>query len=351
MQNLLVETDSGTTFGEIREGLQGNYDIVVRMVELTRNGAIFDKGFERFIKQLLRQNDLDSYSSPETLFSFLYNFTQKHVTYILDAVGNVEFLKTARETLSDGFGDCDDHAVLNATILAVLGFEPCFVLARYSVDQETYGHIYVVTYVNDKRFVFDTTIDNGKLNQEHSAVTTKEISLYDNCHGLDGVSGVFRQSARFIKDGAKSAVTVAPSLLGLIPFGFGYGFSKMFDAGTSLISNTFKGKQTYNDRITAVNRQLDSIIRKLHNGQITINEARDYAKKQYARLVAESAFNDSVKYDERMEKNVKAKFDAIVGFESYANANGIDVFSLDGNKMLVAGVVVLGLGYIFFKDG
>lgn len=332
MSTKLVTTDTEKiAFGEVRNGLQGNLEIAVKMVELVRTASVYDKGFERFVKQLLKKANLNSHSQKQLTFKYIYDFVKSHVSYIQDAYGSIEFLKTARQTLSDGFGDCDDNAVLIASMLAVVGFNPAFVLARYDKTHESYTHIYVACYDNDTRYVFDTTLENGELNTEIPAIATKEIFIFDYIPELDGVTGFIKQAKGTIQASAKHGLDILPKAMSLLPFGFGYVASKALETGAGMISHSFARGLTYQETATTINRQLDAILRRLYAGEITITEAREYANANANRLLERKAEKGAGNV-EAINANLQAKLNEIYNFGTTANTNGLPVFELDSKK-------------------
>jgi len=73
----------------------------------------------------------------------------------------VDMYQRADRTLEFGGGDCDDHSVLNATLLTLNGIE-----SRLRVTAETkgsdWGHIYAVGDVGGKWAALDTTLPGNK---------------------------------------------------------------------------------------------------------------------------------------------------------------------------------------------
>lgn len=344
----LVTYSQGTAkLGQIPDGLRGNMQIVVRMIELVRNSVKFDKGLETFVKTIiLQQNNLDSYSSNSQIFNAVFDYVHNNITYIKDAAGSNENLKDARNTLEDGFGDCDDQSVLVASILAILGFEPVFCLARYSINQESFSHIYTVTYVNGARFVFDTTLPDGQLNKEITPITTKEIPVYGYVPELDGFTGFVNQAKYKLKSLSVAGLEATPTLLSFLPFGIGYVATHLFSAGSQMVSNSLGQPQTYSELASSVNRQLTSIIKALYKGTITLDEANQYAQK-YANNLQRVKLRAETENEKLLETKILDNLEIIANFSSVANASGVTTFNLDSNKALLIGAVAIGGGLYF----
>src|SRR5260221_11469400 len=88
-------------FSWVRDGIQGNYDVLWRMIDIVRDSVLKDKGVENTVKELLHENDLNSYSDTNAVFSTIFNFVKNNIDYLQDIAGNTESIKDARDTLQD----------------------------------------------------------------------------------------------------------------------------------------------------------------------------------------------------------------------------------------------------------
>lgn len=138
----------------IHRGKQGSLQTAYYMARLVREDAVRDEGLQRFAAQMLINRGLDSHSSKRLTASALCDYVQG-LAYIHDPAGSVDAVGSARDTISKGFGDCDDLAVLLATLLALVGFEPRFVLARLKSKGKGYDHVYVDVILPDGRMALD----------------------------------------------------------------------------------------------------------------------------------------------------------------------------------------------------
>ncbi len=84
----------------------------------------------------------------------LFNFVRDDIRYVGDVRG-VETLQTPVKTLEYGQGDCDDKAVLLASMLESLHHPTAFVAIGYSPD--TFQHVYVQTRVANGWMALETT--------------------------------------------------------------------------------------------------------------------------------------------------------------------------------------------------
>lgn len=128
----------------LSKGKPGSLQTAAEMAALVRKAAVHDEGLHKFAAQILINNRLDSHSDPNDVIDALFRYCQQ-LKYIHDPAGSFDSIQTARQTIKNGFGDCDDLSVLLATLLALVGFRPRFVLARYRDDSAGYDHIYLDT--------------------------------------------------------------------------------------------------------------------------------------------------------------------------------------------------------------
>jgi len=84
----------------------------------------------------------------------LHAFVQGTIRYVED-VNEVETVRTPLVTLEHGAGDCDDHAVLLASLLEAVGRKTRFVAAGFmGGDLE---HVWVEVKIGDSWFALETT--------------------------------------------------------------------------------------------------------------------------------------------------------------------------------------------------
>lgn len=331
----------------IRDGRAGNFEVVYKMIDLIVNAVEYDKGLENLIKQHLIAgfSDLSELNIKHT-FTRLYDFVKSHVKFIPDIAGKVESLKSPRRTLSDGYGDCDDHAILNAAILAVLGFEPKIVLMRYDNARPNFDHIYTVCYVNGERFVFDTGIPNGQLNSEMPAVERQEINVFNNESIANNISALVYRVKHGLKGAGRDTLEALPELLSMLPSGLGYVASNVVSQSVAMMLGG-TAQKTPNEIGSEVNQALDSIIYQLHTQQIALDHAKMLTRKAIGELETIPARDEVF---QAIADGVAPKVQFILNFEDYAKEHAISVIYLDGRAMILTGALVLGVGgYYYFK--
>lgn len=81
-------------------------------------------------------------------------FVRDKIRYVKDIRG-VETLATPLVTLDTGSGDCDDKAVLAASLLESIGHPTRFVAIGFAPD--TYQHVFAETLIGNHWVVIETT--------------------------------------------------------------------------------------------------------------------------------------------------------------------------------------------------
>ena len=88
----------------------------------------------------------------------VHRFVRDVITYVRD-VRNVETLQTPVRTLANRAGDCDDQAMLLASLLEALGHRTRFVAMGFSAPDQ-YTHVLAETLYGGERWVpVETTLE------------------------------------------------------------------------------------------------------------------------------------------------------------------------------------------------
>jgi predicted transglutaminase-like cysteine proteinase len=320
----------------VRDGVAGNLQVVHQMIRTIRHSVDFDKGIEGVAKNLLINNHLDSYSTAKDQCEAIYNFVKQNVVYIEDIAGRVESIKTARQTLSDGFGDCDDHTILNATLLGCIGFEKvCIALARYDESNPTFAHVYCVAYQDGKRYVLDTTLPHGKLGDEVRAIEVKEVDIFGEVQGLDGFGGILNNTYYQARKLGKAATQAIPQVTAFLPLGFISG--NALATGAALLNQSGVEALSYNATASRINQELDKIVYDLLRSRIALDLAKSYAVQCAVQLSAVQQIDLDEEDYSYIRQSVNNKLQFINNFEAYAKEHGIRVVYLDARMMLLAG--------------
>lgn len=343
MTGLVEYENDAPRYSLVRDGVSGNIDVLWQMIQIVRDTVVKDKGFEDFIKQLIVDNGYDSYTNVDTLFNFLYDFVKQHVSYVQDIAGKTESIKDARTTLQDGYGDCDDMAILNASILAVLGYEPCFVIGKYP-ESDSFQHVYTATYVNGKRYVFDTTIPDGRLNSEVKEMQTVEFGIFDERPETDGIASVFRNLKYLFLHTKRNVNNAVPLLSGFLPIGL---LGKVVTSALFAGANDEAKLQSVNALGSSVSTQLADIIIELQNGRLAIELAQSQANQAYNTFITNIKDHETDAY-KSIDKRLQDKLNYINSYGSI----GDNVITLNTTLMKYLGIGIVGVGiyWLFTKN-
>lgn len=334
----------------VRDGVPGNYDVITEMVRIIVNDVDYDQPIEAIAKGVLIDAGLDSYASPERQLEAIFNFVAGKVRYIQDIAGRVESLKTARRTLSDGWGDCDDQTICNCTLAGCLGFEDIRIaMAKYGPNAQTFQHVYCVVYVNDRRYVLDTSLPKARFDDEVKPFEIVEVKVFDNALSLKGLSGAYLSARQYARQGAKALVSAVPSAVNVLPLGFVAGSA--LATGAELIDQAGRGSFfSLSNTASRINEQLDSIIVDLMSSKIAIDLAKTQALKASSELATIEIGPDDKYTLDTVRASIKEKLKFITNFQTYADAHGIKVVHLEPMHMLVVGLALAGgVSYWAFK--
>lgn len=314
------------------------------MIRLIRESVFFDKGLADFAAGLLEKAHLSAHSETPEIFQCVFNFVKDNVRYIQDVGGRIEKIKDARTTIQDGYGDCDDQAIVNATLLAILGYEPKLALAKYNDnDDSNFSHVYCVCYVNGKRFVFDTTLENGSLNKEVEAATVEEIGVFDFAEGVDDLRGAVNGVREMLRQTSNNAVDMVHTVSSFLPLGTLPFY--LLNTGAAMLGKARTSRDGSLSQIgSEVNGKLHDIIIKLQNGNIAVEIAQAQAKSEASRIYqlgTNIRASEDFKY---IEKQIQQKINYIDNYGAY-NSNAVVLNTSAMAYVGIAAVVIVGLWY------
>jgi len=101
----------------------------------------------------------------------IFMWVRDHIAYINDPSG--EYFQPSVKTLEVGAGDCDDQAILLASMLGSIGFEPVLVILP--------EHIYVELQINGKQLPIDPIAPNATF----GTLSTNMVEHFKEKYGLD----------------------------------------------------------------------------------------------------------------------------------------------------------------------
>lgn len=333
----------------VRNGVAGNYEIVFEMVRVIRDAVNYDVGLKHLAAQLLNNKDLNSYSNPIDQLTTIYKFVASNVEYIQDSAGLIENIKSARVTIADGYGDCDDLTNTVASLVGCLGFEDVRIaMARYLATDTSFVHVYPVAYVNGERIVMDASLPHGKIGDEVDAIEIQEIPIFEDVQGLDGISGLYNGIKYHGKRTAKALINTVPLATNFLPLGF--LSSQAFANGAELISQSAGKELSLNATGSKINQELDKIIVYLIRSQIAYDVAKAHAAQVSSQLSVIEKGRDDLKVYNTVKSSIKSRLDFINSFENFAKEKNIPVVRLNPSAMLVTGLAGAGIGvYVIYK--
>lgn len=328
----------------IRDGVPGNYDVIYEMIRIIRNSVYYDIQIERIAKDQLQNHGLNSYSSARAQLGVIYRFVKANVAYIQDKAGLVESIKSARVTLADGYGDCDDLTNTIATLVGCLGFEDVrLAMARYFETDTAFVHVYPVVYAEGERFALDATLPNGKIGDEVNALEVKEIPVFTDVPGLDGISGLFNNARHYSKQVAKATVETLPAIATYLPLGF--VASQALATGAQLLNKTgINTELSLNATASKINKELDKTIVALVRSQIALDLAKSYALQVSSQLSAVKVGREDQELYNTVKQSISTRLQFINNFEAFAAEHDITVVFLNPSLILAAGIAGAGFG-------
>lgn len=115
----------------------------------------------------------------------LFNWVKHNIGYCPDPV-DLEMIQTPPRTLSTGYGDCDDQAILLATMLATIGLATRFkavggVGEEWSGNEgdtggESYSHVYSQVRLGDRWMALDTIVASSYPGWEPPDITVLMVA-------------------------------------------------------------------------------------------------------------------------------------------------------------------------------
>lgn len=181
----------------------------------------------------------------ETLFRFVqFNPQTNHgVIFRRDPTGGTESIQDARETLRRGYGDCDDFAVLLATLLGLVGYVSRFVVIKVNPETSGFDHVYVEVFMPtstqpDRWIALDPTDEKAMPGYEESrTLERRSFKIFSEHPEGDDLEG-FKS---FFKKVGKVALKVAPMALSVVP-GVGTAAGAAISAGVDAAQGAVDAK-------------------------------------------------------------------------------------------------------------
>jgi len=165
--------------------MSGNLQTVAFMQRIG-NLKAGDPLLQRLARQIVLEAGVPSHFYADESFA-IGQFVQSQVRYSRDPEGYEQLqdpaLMVADIQNGQAQGDCDDMALLTATLLLAIGHTPYFRVVRYTDDgtnKSPFEHIYVVDYEanqggDQQRIVIDCIIKDQPIGYEVRQASGQEI--------------------------------------------------------------------------------------------------------------------------------------------------------------------------------
>lgn len=152
------------TLAAVPSGDAGTKATLAMMVKLVRQWRK-DPGIWKLSRQLTqRVPSKDFRGEVETLFSWV----KTHIRYVHD-VNEVETLATPKATLEVKAGDCDDMAVLLASLLESVGHPTRFIALAFNAS--LFSHVLTETRIGSTWLPLDPTVASATVGWKPSDAT------------------------------------------------------------------------------------------------------------------------------------------------------------------------------------
>jgi hypothetical protein len=165
----------------IGDGLQGNKETIAVMKQVARIRSR-DPLPRKLASNILLQYSVASHDFIGEALA-IGDYVKQKVRYLRDPE-DVEYLQDPIDLIKNiqngtAQGDCDDMALLTATLLLSIGHQPFYRAVRYDQDSGNYNHIYVVVYEQNQgepvtRIVLDCILKDRPIGSEVSQVNGDE---------------------------------------------------------------------------------------------------------------------------------------------------------------------------------
>jgi hypothetical protein len=175
---------------KVGNGINGNIDTIEAMKKLAREFSRHDL-VKRLATNIIHYNNIPSHHYLDEARA-IGEFVKKHIRYVKDPVGTEslqapDMMIRMMKDVGYSMGDCDDMALLTASLLMSVGIKSKFRAVRYREGTQGFNHIYVVVYENNigdssnpgqiKRLVIDCIIKDRPIGFEIKHASGQEFPV------------------------------------------------------------------------------------------------------------------------------------------------------------------------------
>lgn len=245
----IIGRDGRVKYQWLEHGRAGNVQTLREMAKLVREDIQTDVGLQDYANGILLAAGVRgnvrglTFREIEAIFNFVkYDpFKKRGIIFRRDPTGGFEAIQDPRITIKRGFGDCDDFAVLLATLLGLVGYPTRFVVIKVNPDTNGFDHVYLeVLAPGGKWLALDPTNEKAIPGWEaHPVIERRTFKIFsDNPAGddLEGFKSFFKKIGKGIAKVGKVALKVAPVALSIGIPGVGTAAAAAIGKGVSAAS-------------------------------------------------------------------------------------------------------------------
>ncbi len=315
-QLTVIERGGYTHRRWLRDDEPGSLDTLADMRRIVRadvglDGHHMDRGLWQHAHAILDAAGVPGHDWRDEIQALL-NYTRR-ITYRRDPAGGGDDIADARIPIKDGFGDCDDLAVVLATLLALCGYESEFKATKYDRNYNGYQHVYVMAYTPDGKLALDPTHPSAPAGWEAPGIIeAATVPLFETETESAKVSGFF-DFLRGITGPVTQGLTPILGARTATEIGAALAFSSQVGSALSAAHASKRQQETARDVLkNQALAALDAMRNAVAAGQLDGATARAQSEAVIAayyntmaqfsnRAVRESAENFRPYYNERLQ--------------------------------------------------
>lgn len=274
------------------DGKPGNMQTLRTMRAIIRRDLGLDNGWQdqelrRFAAQVVQAYGGGGFSWQARVRA-VWLYVTRQFDYIPDPAGGNENLADARETIRDGWGDCDDLTILIATLLGMVGVSTSLRMSRYTEGVDGFEHVYVIAHVPHGDLPLDVAHKGARLGSQvkfKDAFTLPVVEIAEQLRGvLDFLSSGAAIGGSVAQGGVKSGIATGAAIgLNFVPV-VGPILSSLVGPVMSLFNKTARNKPFSDARDEwkeAIYAQQQAIREAVDNCQITPEQGVQASQEIY----------------------------------------------------------------------
>ncbi len=221
----------------LQHGQPGTVQTLREMAALVRNDVLTDEGLQDYANKILVAagvaSDVYGRGSAKEIGT-IFKFVRDRFLYRKDPTGGSEAIQDARVSIQRAYGDCDDFAVLLATLLGLVGYVCRFVVVRVDAQSAGFQHVYVevLNTKNNRWYALDATNRHALVGWEARSIERRTFQIFGShpSNELEGFKSAFKKIGKGIKKVGKAAAPIAVGFIPAVGQFASQGVSAAFDA-------------------------------------------------------------------------------------------------------------------------